>query len=680
MTIRHWTSILIIALSMSLIGIPAWASESSSESPPSDTPKISISDEMGEAMIREASRVRDELKKRAESLFVREPLGWNWKTILTLYEWLISLPLKLPAITHHVMEQSRVLGVVGSLVILMFIVALFYSLIGQKKVLARVEHNVKPIEEKLPDTLLSYFQSTLKIFIEALIPILLLVFFSLIDELIKYRAGWFELLGRVLILWAVGALVRGLLRECLTRDLIPAASTYGRDIYRSARWVLFYTLLGIAGFWGAEVFSIREDILALLRFAVSVSIVIALYLLLLKKDALLSLLPTLTYRSYQGFVRYLKRYYHPLIGFSFGIAVLWCLGYKNLGSVILIKIWASAGAFVALMLIYHSMLGWLQKWNRRVDPLDEAARLLIRSLRGLLLYANITATAIIVLNLLGLLSPLQRIMSFPVFEMGATQVTFWTILKAILILLSFIFGSRLLQAYFDYKVYPAIGIDPGLGYALNTFLKYATIAIGLLVSLRIVGIDLRFLLVFAGALGIGIGLGLQNMAANIISGFSIIFGGKIRKGDWIEAGDTLGMVTDIYLRATKVRTRDNIEYLVPNADLISNTIVNYSLSSPFIRIEIPVGVSYGANPEEVKEILLTVAEKEPMVEKYRPPAVRFTEFADSSLNFELLVWINVQKTARKKIRSRLNFAIFRAFQNAGIEIPFPQRDIHIRTQ
>ena len=345
-----------------------------------------------------------------------------------------------------------------------------------------------------------------------MIPIFLLVFFSLIDELIRYGAGWFQLLGRILILWAVGALINGLLRETLTRGLIPAASTHGSDIYRPARWVLFYILLGIAAFWGAEVFSIREDILALLRFAVSVTIVVALYLLLLKKEALLSLLPSLSYRSYQGFVRYLKKYYHPLVGFSFIVALLWCLGYKNLGKVILTKIWASAGAFVALMLIYIAILGWLRQWSRRVDPMDEAAGLLIRSLRVLLLYANITLTVIIVLNLLGLLSPLQRVMSFPVFELGATQVTFWTILKAILILLAFVFGSRLLQAYFDYKVYPAVGIDPGLGYALNTFLKYVTIAAGLLVSLRVVGIDLRFLLVFAGALGIGIGLGLQNIA------------------------------------------------------------------------------------------------------------------------------------------------------------------------
>ena len=194
------------------------------------------------------------------------------------------------------------------------------------------------------------------------------------------------------------------------------------------------------------------------------------------------------------------------------------------------------------------------------------------------------------------------------------------------------------------------------------------------------GIDLRFLLVFAGAIGIGVGLGLQNMAANLLSGFTIIFGGKIRKGDWIEVGETMGKVTDIYLRATKVQTRDNIEYLIPNSDLISKTIINYSLSSPMIRIELPVGVSYSADPRAVERILVEVADREPLVSKYKKPIVRFIEYADSSINFELLIWIDVRRVPRRKVRSALYFAIFEEFKKAGIEIPFPQRDIHIRSQ
>jgi small-conductance mechanosensitive channel len=129
-----------------------------------------------------------------------------------------------------------------------------------------------------------------------------------------------------------------------------------------------------------------------------------------------------------------------------------------------------------------------------------------------------------------------------------------------------------------------------------------------------------------------------------------------------------------------VRDRDNIEYLIPNSNLISSTIVNYSLASPMIRIELPVGVSYAADPQKVQEILLAAAEQESMVAKFRKPEVRFTAYGDNSINFELLIWIDVRRTARRAVRSALYFAIFEELKKAGIEIPFPQRDIHIRSQ
>jgi small-conductance mechanosensitive channel len=643
-------------------------------------PPIAIAEDVGGSMMKEAARVRKEFEKRARTLFERKPLGWNWDTIKYLYNWLPNLPLKIAVFAKNVMEQGRVLGMVGSLIVLTFIIAVLYSLLGQNRVLAKVEAGVQPISARIPEASYPYFISALKVIVAALIPLLLLGAFSLINAMIIYRAGWFQLIGRLMVLWAVGALLIGLLRESLTRDLFAATARYGKTIFRLSRLALLYVLVGVAVVWGAETFPIRKDVLALLQFGISTSIVLVLFLLFLKKRALLSLVPELPYRSYQAFIQLFERYYYPLIGFSLFLALLWCLGYRQLGFVLLSKIWTAVGAYLLIMLIYHLIQGWLQKWGQELDAADETAQFLFQSLRTLLLYTTVVVSALIILDIFGLWDPFKRVMSFPVVKLGETEVTCWIILKALFILLAFFYASRLLQAYLDYKIYPSIGVDPGLGYALNTFFKYFSLLIGFIIALRIVGIDLRFLLVFAGAAGIGIGFGLQNMAANVISGFTIIFGGKIRKGDWIEVGDTLGVVTDIYLRATKVKTRDNIEYLIPNSDLISKTIINYSLSSPMIRIELPVGVSYNADPKKVQEILLAIAETEPLVEKYRKPEVRFTGYGDSSINFELLIWINVRKTPRRKVLSGLYFEIFEALKKAGIEIPFPQRDIHIRSR
>jgi len=642
-------------------------------------PAISLPEDVGTTIAQRAASVKTEIAKSASSLFERTPIGWNWDTIEYLYKWAVGLPLKLPQFIQQIMEQSRVLGVAGSCIVFIFLAAVLYSLLGRKRILALFEKKVQPLRAKIPEAVYPFFISALKILVSALIPLILLAVYSLINAMIHYRAAWFQLTGELMILWAIGSLVIGLLRESLTQDLFRATARYGKRIFQMARLALLYGLVGFAVIQGAAAFQIRPDVIELLKFAIAVSIVVILFLFHLMKNAFMSFMPDLPYGIYQSFIRILNRFYYPFIFLSFITALLWCIGYKQLGRVVLIKIWASGGAYLLIMLAYHKITGWLQKWYANKDASDEAAQFLFQSLRTMLLYATVLATIGIILNLLGLLDLVERVISFPVVTLGTTQLTLWLILKAAIILLAFIYAARLLQAYLDYKIYPSLGIDAGLGYALNTSFKYTFIAIGVLISLKVVGLDLRFLLVFAGAAGIGIGLGLQHLAANIISGFTIIFGGKIRKGDWIEVEKGLGLVTDIHLRATKLRTRDNIEYLVPNSNLVSNTIVNYSLSSPMVRISLPVGVSYQADPQQVEKILLAVAEKEPMVLKSQKPVVRFIAYGDSSINFELLIWIDVRMTPRRAVRSSLYFEIFEEFRKASIEIPFPQRDIHIRS-
>jgi len=671
---------LILVFSVLLLWMPlAYAAADKPAPGEEKQPAISLPDDVGATIAQRAASVKSEIANRASSLFKRTPLGWNWDTLEYLYKWAVGLPLQLPEFIQQIMEQSRVLGVAGSGIVFIFLAAVLYSLLGKKRILALIEKKVQPLRPKIPPTVYPFFISALKILVSALIPLILLAAYSLIDAMINYRAAWFQLTGKLMILWAIGSLAISLLRESLTQNLFQATARYGKRIFQLLRLALLYSLVGFAGIQSAEAFQIRPDVIELLKFVISVSIVVILFLFHLMKAAFMSFLPDLPYGTYRSFIGVLNRFYYPFIFLSFIAALLWCIGYKQLGRTVLMKIWASGGAYFLIMLAYHQMRAWLQKWYGSKDVSDEAAQFLFQSLRTMLLYATVLATIGIILNLLGLLDLVERVISFPVVKLGTTQVTLWLIIKAAIILLAFIYAARLLQAYLNYKIYPSLGIDPGLGYALDTSFKYTLIAIGVLISLKVVGLDLRFLLVFAGAAGIGIGLGLQNLAANLISGFTIIFGGKIRKGDWIELEKGLGMVTDIHLRATRLRTRDNIEYLVPNSNLVSNTIVNYSLSSPMIRINLPVGVAYRSDPQQVEKILLAVAEKEQIVSKSQKPAVRFTEYGDSSINFELLIWIDVRKTPRRQVRSALYFEIFKEFSKAGIEIPFPQRDLHIRS-
>jgi small-conductance mechanosensitive channel len=647
--------------------------------PELDRPEFGITEELGDVFSQHAATVRKELKERTRSLFDREPLGFSWATIDHLIDWLPALPAWFGGLMQALVDHSRLLGAVGTFLILIFFFALIYSLLGQKRLMARIHAGMAPLQKYVPPSLYHSILPILHVFIAALFPLLLLLAYTLIGGLIDYEAAWFRLLGRLLVIWAAAAMVIRLLRELLVGGLIDTSSQHARSLYRLSVGIVLYSTIVIGLYHAADVFDLRADVLALVRFAVSLSIVLVLFFLLLKKRALLSLLPDLPHPSYLKFLKMLERYYFPLLIFCLLLALLWSVGYRTLGRVLLVKIWSSGAAYLLIMVLYHSALKALTRWYDRADKEDEAALLVYRSCKSALMYGTALVTGLIVLNMLGLLVLFEQALSFPVFRIGDTFVTFWTILKAALVIVSFAFVSKLLQAYLDYRIYPSVGVEPGLGYALNTFLKYFLLIAGVLVALNVIGLDLRLLLVFAGAIGIGIGLGLQNMAANVIAGFSLIFGGKLRKGDWIEVGGTMGMVTDIHLRATKVRTRANIEYIIPNTEFISGTLINYTLSSPMIRIDVPVGVSYDADPRQVEKILLTAAMQELLVSKDKAPIVRFVEYGDSSLNFQLLIWIDVRTTPRRRVRSDLYFAIFEEFKKAGIEIPFPQRDIHIRS-
>jgi small-conductance mechanosensitive channel len=668
----------VLVLSSFLLAFNSAAQEPSAENK-SEKPGIAISEDIGQIIAQQALEVRKQLERDAKSMFRREPLGWDWSTIRYISSLLVELPLQVPVLVQRAIEQGRLLGSIGSLVLLVFLIALFYSFFWQRRIMRKVVTLVSPFQQRLPERLFPFILSAIRIVVAALFPLVLLAIFDLVSAMIAYQEAWFQFIGAVLIIWALGALLINLMRELLTRDHFKATAEHGRSVFRLVRLVILYSMFGLVVFQAANAFDIRSDVLALIRFVVAVSIVLVLFLLALKKKAILSFLPDLPYRSYQNFTRILNRYYFPFIFFSLAVAFLWCLGYRNLGQVVLVKSWITILAYLLIMTAFHVLRSRLNHWYAGVGHGDEAAQKLFRAYRSLLLYSTILAVVLIVFNMIGLLGLLRQVMSFPVFSMGGNPFALWTILKAVLILMAFIFASSLLQSYLEYKVYPKVGIDPGLGYALNTSLKYSSIIIGFLFSLHAVGLDLRFLLVFAGAAGIGIGLGLQSMASNVISGFALIFGGLVRKGDWIEVEGTLGLVTDIFLRATKLRTRDHIEYLIPNSQMISGTIINYSLTSPQVRLALPVGVSYLADPRQVEQILLEIADKEPLVSKIHPPVVRFVEYADSSINFELLVWIDVRDTPRRKLRSALYFAIFEAFKKADIEIPFPQRDIHIRS-
>jgi small-conductance mechanosensitive channel len=224
-----------------------------------------------------------------------------------------------------------------------------------------------------------------------------------------------------------------------------------------------------------------------------------------------------------------------------------------------------------------------------------------------------------------------------------------------------------------------VGMDHGTGKSIANLTRFFLVMLGMVVIIQSAGINLSALTVVFGALGVGIGFGLQTITNNFISGIIIVFEKPIKVGDRIELDDVNGKVTSISIRATTVLTNDNVSIIVPNSEFISGRVINWSHNDRSIRFRFPVGVSYNEDPLVVKKLLLEVADENENVLKSPAPDVFFDEFGDSSLNFKLAVWTDTQADRMSPFKSELYYAIFAKFKENNIEIPFPQRDLHLRS-
>ena len=228
-------------------------------------------------------------------------------------------------------------------------------------------------------------------------------------------------------------------------------------------------------------------------------------------------------------------------------------------------------------------------------------------------------------------------------------------------------------------IFRRLSIADAQKFALGRFTTYLFFLGGLFIGLQSLGVNLSSLVVFGGAIGVGIGLGLQNVVSNFVAGLILLIEQPIRIGDRIETSNTLGDVVKIEARSTWVRTNDNVVIIVPNSEFINNSVTNWTANDPNVRISLPVGVGYNSDPEQVRSLLLKAAMAHPAVLADPRPDVVFTDYGDNSLNFALRVWTSTLAHAPIILKSDLYFALFKLFTEHHIELPFPQRDLHIRS-
>lgn len=282
------------------------------------------------------------------------------------------------------------------------------------------------------------------------------------------------------------------------------------------------------------------------------------------------------------------------------------------------------------------------------------------------------------MELYEILNVIRDFLQLKIFELQDTPVTIMSMVVFFAFLTIFLLAGGFIRRFLQARFLERFDIDAGLRYTLARVAQYIVVVLGVLISFQFVGLDLTSLAVVFGLLSVGIGFGLQNITANFISGLIIMFERPISVGDRVEVAGIEGDVTEISIRSTKIRTLNNTSIIVPNTQFVENNVVNFSHGDTTFRLDIDIGVSYSSDLDAVLKALNEIAEEHPSVMDHPKHQVHLVEFADSAWDMQLRVWIPNVKN-RYIMRNELNQAIVRKFEENDIEIPFPQRDLHLRS-
>ncbi|MDJ0849873.1 MAG: mechanosensitive ion channel [Myxococcota bacterium] len=284
------------------------------------------------------------------------------------------------------------------------------------------------------------------------------------------------------------------------------------------------------------------------------------------------------------------------------------------------------------------------------------------------------------LSAFGILEPVQewvvRAFTTPL-AFGESSISLWSVTSLVIVMLAAWVVSRIVQAILNESVLPRVSLRRGLGSTITTTVHYLILVLGFLLALSVVGIDMTKFTILAGAFGVGIGFGLQNIVNNFVSGLILLYERPIQVGDTLQLADLMGTVTRIGVRSSTLRTFQGAEVIVPNANLIAEQVVNWTLSDTSRRVELPVGVAYGCDHEQVLRVLDESSAGHPDVLDVPPRQVLFQGFGESSLDFQVRLW--TRSDAWTQVASDVLGNIYRGLNDAGIEIPFPQRDLHVRS-
>ena len=291
----------------------------------------------------------------------------------------------------------------------------------------------------------------------------------------------------------------------------------------------------------------------------------------------------------------------------------------------------------------------------------------------------IAGFAYIALGVLDIREPVTQVLDNAAVNLGDFKLSVLFVIRIVFLTGLFLWVANLLGTFLDNRINAVEDLSPSFKVLSGKITKVGLIVVALVMALTAAGLNLTSLTIFSGAVGIGLGFGLQKVVSNFISGVIILVDKSIKPGDTIELGDTFGWIRELRARFVSVITRDGREYLIPNEDFITQQVVNWSFSNKLVRLDVDFGVSYDSDPHEVMRIAIEAARGIPRVLDSKSPVCWMTAFGASSLDFKLRFWIADPQVGLTNIRGQVLLALWDAFDESGINIPFPHRELIMKT-
>ncbi|HID06900.1 MAG TPA: mechanosensitive ion channel, partial [Armatimonadetes bacterium] len=399
----------------------------------------------------------------------------------------------------------------------------------------------------------------------AMLPLALWLLWNSVCALLGIESLWYKAISDVLLIWLSYRAIRGVLEELLMRQQKAVSLERAQHLFNGLHLALRIGAILTACALVSFDLEYREDVTALIVFVLHISVSMLIFLSLLARDDILALLPRAPYPWYERLLALLQQAYYYLLTFSLIVSALWAFGYRQLAYIFFKRGWALLAVIIGAVYAYRRCERVLHERLIEAQPDSEIAARLYHILSRAMVLLLMGVVLWIATHLLNLAPALHVVANTSLGTVAGARLTLGAITRAVIILFVAALASQLIRATLNYAVYPRMRLDAGEAHAFNNLIHYVLLAIAAVLALRTLGMSLRNLAIVAGGLSVGIGFGLQNLANNLVSGLIILFGRQVRKGDLISIGELMGTVEEVGMRATVVRTLDNINILIPNS-------------------------------------------------------------------------------------------------------------------